>query len=128
MIYPLRPRPPTEARGLASTLVLLMAFALKNSSGMELVKPRLLIPTDSYEEFMIRGPVTFSYVVTVLNGTEVDAVVLDKANFIRFANKGDAEFVEEVWEVAAEALSAMSFLLIDATSKLPTSPRLSHLT
>jgi hypothetical protein len=32
----------------------------------------------------------------VLNGSNVDVVLLDKENFIRFANKGDAEFKELV--------------------------------
>eukprot|EP00191_Tetraselmis_sp_GSL018_P013448 CAMPEP_0177587508 /NCGR_PEP_ID=MMETSP0419_2-20121207/5696_1 /TAXON_ID=582737 /ORGANISM="Tetraselmis sp., Strain GSL018" /LENGTH=221 /DNA_ID=CAMNT_0019077577 /DNA_START=662 /DNA_END=1323 /DNA_ORIENTATION=- len=62
---------------------------------MELVKPRLFIPKDSYEEFLVKGPVTVSYVATVVNGTAVDVVVLDKENFIRFANKVDSEFNEE---------------------------------
>lgn len=85
-----------EAERPLLLFLLLLAVAPQGSMAMELVKPRLAIPKDSYEEFMIRGPVTVSYVVNVLNGSNIDAVVLNKENFIRFANKGDAEFVEEV--------------------------------
>jgi len=77
-------------------LPLLLLF-LNRLHAMELVKPRLFIPKDSYEEFLVKGPVTVSYVATVVNGTAVDVVVLDKENFIRFANKVDSEFNEEVW-------------------------------
>jgi len=109
----LRPLLPglTGARALIAGALFLLSLAPEQSRALELVKPRLLIPKDSYEEFMIRGPITLSYVVTVLNGTDVDAVLLDKANFIRFANKGDAEFVEEASTLDAKTAHALHYRL-----------------
>jgi len=116
----------SEMSGLpAAHLAVLLATLLsagmmgKLTAAMELVKPTLMIPKDSYEEFLIRGPVTVSYVVNVINGTKIDAVFLDKANFIRFANKRDAEFVEEVWKQSLAPPASLSLLRELPTRRLP---------
>eukprot|EP00192_Tetraselmis_astigmatica_P018164 CAMPEP_0117677456 /NCGR_PEP_ID=MMETSP0804-20121206/16756_1 /TAXON_ID=1074897 /ORGANISM="Tetraselmis astigmatica, Strain CCMP880" /LENGTH=242 /DNA_ID=CAMNT_0005486743 /DNA_START=453 /DNA_END=1181 /DNA_ORIENTATION=+ len=101
------------AAHLAVLLATLLSAGMmgKLTAAMELVKPTLMIPKDSYEEFLIRGPVTVSYVVNVINGTKIDAVFLDKANFIRFANKRDAEFVEEASDLDAQTAHILHYQL-----------------